>query len=128
MIRVAAALGALGILTAVPALAAGDPPAPTARTFAGPWRMATADGRRHCPLVLKADKAGKGAAKGYAIAIDRKACGDAFPIQSVAAWEPYGGLIVLLSETGAPVATFTETEAGIYASSGDPVYFLRPAK
>ena len=47
--------------------------------------------------------------------------------RSVTAWKPYGGMIVLLSETGVPVETFTETEAGIYANNGDPAYFLRMA-
>jgi hypothetical protein len=112
-------LGWLLLALAAPATAA---PKPTpAKTFVGPWRISTGDGRQSCSLRLAA----KPAPHGYGVTIGHD-CTDAFPLQSVAAWKPYGDMIVLMSDTGFPVATFEETENGIFLSSGDPVYALRP--
>jgi hypothetical protein len=112
-------MGWLLLALAAPATAAPKPT--TAKALAGPWRISTDNGRQSCGLRLAATPA----PHGYALTIGRD-CTDAFPLQSVTAWKPYGDMIVLMSETGFPVDTFEETENSIFLSNSDPVYALRP--
>ena len=111
-------LGAAVLMTC--AASADAAPAPSARTFAGSWRITTPDGRTSCALSLKAAKA----PHGYALTIGRD-CGDAFPLQSVVAWKPYADGMVLMSETGFPVQTFEQAEQGLYVSDGGEPFTLR---
>ncbi len=114
----AAAFGAAFLLTMLNAANAAD----NAKDFAGPYRLATQDGKHVCTVQLDAKPAGKG----FGITIG-KDCNDAFALQSVQAWKPYNGMIVFLSDTGTPVSTFEESEAGLYVSDGGPgpAYTLR---
>ncbi len=84
--------------------------------FAGSWRMIV---RQHrCDITLTA----KSVPRGYGLT---QKCSDAFALQSAAAWKPFPGGIVFVSETGAPILTFDESEDGLYVSSNDPELMLR---
>ena len=93
---------------------------PAVANSAGTWRI-YASGGVSCELRLTTRKV----AAGYALEQPHR-CPDVFPLQSASAWKPYGDLIVMTSETGAPVLTFQEPEDGVRVSNGDPAYSLKP--
>lgn len=119
-------------LPAAPALAQKAPatrldPAvrEAAGEVAGPFRLSSADGERHCPLVLKADPAGPGLALG----IDKAACTGIAFAADLAAWLPDpSGSLRLLNGQGRTIAEFTAATEGSYEAlrEGDGVYFLAP--
>lgn len=114
---------ALAAMLAAGAVAEADTAVPPvgARAFAGTWSLSDAEGRMACDIELGA----RPSPHGYAIKIPPP-CDRALPVQSVTAWLPHNGLIVLLSETGMPVQTFEAVEDGeLYKSVGEPMLFLR---
>lgn len=96
-------------------LETGTSSAAGVKDFTGAWHLSLHSKRCNISLLEK-PRAG-----GHALA---QKCPDAFGVQSAAAWKPYDGGIVFLSETGAPVVTFEATEE-IYLSSNNPELALR---
>jgi hypothetical protein len=112
-------------LIAAPSLARDAPHKPLPRVVAenvGAWRI-YASNHATCALRLT----GRPTRGGYAL-VQPHPCSDAFPLQSVVAWKPFGALIVFTSETGAPILTFQGPEDGVWVSDGDPAYSLRAAR
>ncbi len=90
---------------------------------AGALTLASADGERTCPLVLKATPTGPG----FAVTFETGGCAAIAFVAEVVAWVPdASGAIRLISAQGRTVAEFTEGAAGTYEAlrDGDGVYFL----
>ena len=85
------------------------------RDYVGAWHLALHGERCNINLLQKPSHGG------YALT---QKCGDAFGVQSAAAWKPYDGGIVFLSDAGTPVVTFEATEE-IYLASNNPDLMLR---
>lgn len=96
-------------------LAATQTLAADAKSYAGAWRLLLHSKR--CSLQFGT----KRAFGGFTLTQN---CSDDFPMQSVRAWRPTADGIVFLSDTGAPVVTFEETEE-IYLDSNNPDLVLR---